>query len=158
MICRDDASFKPADILVRQILKEEYEQAFHEMSPYKAFAQRVAEHKIILWDTIAQLRKKKAKVFGYGASTKGNVILQWCGFSKKELPVIADVNPDKFGHLTPGTWIPIVSEDYAKKERPDYFLVLPWHFRQNFLFRERKFLKRGGKMIFPLPEIEMVGV
>ena len=118
----------------------------------------MGEHKISLRYTLTRLRKKGVKVFGYGASTKGNVILQWCGFSRDELKVIVDINPDKFGTLTPGTWIPIVSEDYVKKEQPDCFLILPWHFRQNLLSREREFLQRGGKMIFPLPDIETVGL
>jgi hypothetical protein len=96
------------------------------------------------------------RVLGYGASTKGNVLLQFCGLSTKELPAIAEVNPDKFGSYTPGTLIPIVSEAEAKAMRPDYFLVLPWHFKDNILAREREFLASGGKMIFPMPEIEIV--
>jgi hypothetical protein len=67
------------------------------------------------------------------------------------------VNPDKHGCFTPGTSIPIVSEQDARQQEPDYFLVLPWHFRSNLIAREREFLERGGQMIFPLPEIEVVG-
>jgi hypothetical protein len=67
------------------------------------------------------------------------------------------VNQDKFGAFTPGTLIPIISEQEAKATQPDYFLVFPWHFRDNFLERERGYLKEGGKLIMPLPEIEIIG-
>jgi hypothetical protein len=94
---------------------------------------------------------------GYGASTKGNVLLQFCGFTKKEIPAIAEVNQDKFGSFTPGTLIPIISESEARTSKPDYFLVMPWHFRENLLSRESEYIQGGGKMIFPLPEVEIVG-
>jgi hypothetical protein len=73
------------------------------------------------------------------------------------LPAIAEVNKDKFGCFTPGTNIPIISESEAHAMRPDYLLVLPWHFRENILEREAAFLQQGGKMIFPLPSVEVVG-
>ncbi|MGZ4986270.1 MAG: methyltransferase, partial [Chthoniobacterales bacterium] len=73
------------------------------------------------------------------------------------LPFMAEVNPDKFGCKTPGSSIPIISEPEAHAMNPDYFLVLPWHFRENIVAREEAFLARGGKLIFPLPQIEIVG-
>jgi hypothetical protein len=96
------------------------------------------------------------KVFGYGASTKGNVVLQFCGITPAEVPLIAEVNVEKFGALTPGTNIPIVSEAEARAMKPDYFLVLPWHFKEGIVQREAEFLASGGRMIFPFPEIEIV--
>ena len=102
------------------------------------------------------LIKNGKKVFGYGASTKGNVLLQFCNFSTKQIPYIAEVNKEKFGSFTPGTHIPIISEEKAKAMSPDYFLVLPWHFKNNILAREKEFLAKGGKFIFPLPEIEII--
>ena len=96
------------------------------------------------------------KVFGYGASTKGNVLVQFCGFTSKEIPVIAEVNSDKFGRFTPGSCIPIVSETEAKLMNPDYFLVLPWHFKEGILRREKEYLAKGGRFIFPFPEIEII--
>ena len=95
-------------------------------------------------------------MFGYGASTKGNVLLQFCNLTSDQIPYIAEVNKEKFGCFTPGTHIPIISEEKAKAMNPDYFLVLPWHFKNNILEREKEFLARGGKFIFPLPEIEIV--
>jgi hypothetical protein len=93
---------------------------------------------------------------GYGASTKGNVLLQFCGLGPDEIPAIADVNPEKLGCVSPGTHIPIVSEEEARALEPDYFLVLPWHFKSGIVEREREFLEKGGKMIFPFPESEIV--
>ena len=106
---------------------------------------------------IQSLKADGKKILGYGASTKGNVLLQFCGFTEKDIPFIAEVNPDKFGCFTPGTRIPIISEKEAKAMEPDYFLVMPWHFKDSIISREEEFLSGGGHMIFPLPEIEIVG-
>ena len=94
---------------------------------------------------------------GYGASTKGNVMLQFCGITAEELPFIAEINTDKFGAFTPGTKIPIISEDEARSMKPDAFLVFPWHFRDSIVARENRFLGTGGKLVFPLPKIEVLG-
>ena len=83
-------------------------------------------------------------------------MLQFCGFTTDDIPCIADVNPDKFGCVTPGTNIPIVSEAEARAQKPDYFLVLPWHFKANIIDRETEFLAGDGHLIFPMPEIEIV--
>ena len=96
------------------------------------------------------------KVFGYGASTKGNVLLQYCGITKQDIPFIAEVNEDKFGRYTPGSMIPIIPEEEARSMHPDFFFVLPWHFRDNILAREQEFMSNGGKFIFPLPYIDIV--
>ena len=98
----------------------------------------------------------KKKVLGYGASTKGNVILQFCKIDNKILPFIGEVNSYKYNKFTPGTNIKIISEKAIKKMNPDYFLVLPWPFRDFILKKEQKFIKNGGKLIFPLPDIEIV--
>jgi hypothetical protein len=95
------------------------------------------------------------RVLGYGASTKGNVILQFCGITPKLIPSIAEVNPDKFGCYTPQSLIPIISEAEAHASKPDVFMVLPWHFRCNIIQRESRFLQSGGKLLFPLPAIEL---
>ncbi len=87
---------------------------------------------------------QREKVLGYGASTKGNVLLQFCGFSSADIPAIAEVNTEKFGRVTPGTHIPIVSESDALAMQPDYFLVLPWHFKDSILRREISYLFSKG--------------
>ncbi len=124
--------------------------------PYREFEERVYRHREDLVRLIRALVADGKKVFGYGASTKGNVLLQFCGLTASDIPVIAEVNPEKFGRVTPGTHIPIVSETEARAMKPDYFLVLPWHFKDGILRREKEFLASGGKFIFPFPEIEIV--
>ncbi len=127
------------------------------LAPYQAFEKRVFEHRTQLLTLLDRIAGEGATVFGYGASTKGNVILQFCGLTAARIPCVAEVNPGKFGCVTPGTHIPIVSEAEAHARCPDYLLVLPWHFRGNLIEREAEFLARGGRMIFPLPDIEVVG-
>jgi SAM-dependent methyltransferase len=139
------------------LLDQEERMGLHTSRPFREFEERVFEHRASLQRLLKALNADGKRVLGYGASTKGNVLLQFCGLSEKDLPAIAEVNPDKFGCYTPGTGIPIVSEKEAKEMRPDYFLVLPWHFKDSILAREDEYLAAGGKMIFPLPEIEIVG-
>jgi hypothetical protein len=148
----------PTSKRVASLITQEKQMGILSSGIYAQFASRVAEHKDTLLRMIRELHASGKKVLGYGASTKGNVLLQYCGLSPAEIPCIAEVNSDKFGCVTPGTWIPIVSEAEARALQPDYFLVLPWHFRENLISREREFLRRGGKLIFPLPTIEVVSV
>ncbi len=124
--------------------------------PYREFEERVFRHRADLRRLLEALKADNKKVIGYGASTKGNVVLQFCGIGPDLVPCIAEVNEDKFGAFTPGTGIPIVAEAEARAMKPDYFLVMPWHFRDNIVARESEFLARGGRLIFPFPEIEIV--
>ena len=124
--------------------------------PYRDFEERVFRHREDLTRLIQALNADGKKILGYGASTKGNVVLQFCGLTAKDIPAIAEVNPEKFGHVTPGSHIPIISEAEAKAMKPDYFLVLPWHFKDGILRREKEYLSSGGRFIFPFPEIEIV--
>lgn len=124
--------------------------------PYREFEERVFRHRADLLRLLRTLAADGKTVLGYGASTKGNVVLQFCGVTTAEMPAIAEVNPDKFGAFTPGTGIPIISEVEARAMQPDYFLVLPWHFKEGIVQREAAFLANGGRMIFPFPEIEIV--
>ncbi len=139
---------------VEEILRAE--SSLGTLTPYETFAKRVAAHRDELCSTLKEIATSGASLLGYGASTKGNVILQYCGLSIADIPAIAEVNPDKFGSFTPGTLIPIISEAEAHARKPDYFLVMPWHFRDNLLAREKAFLEAGGKMLFPLPKVEIV--
>jgi hypothetical protein len=142
---------------VTAMMKAEDGQKLATLKPYEVFRDRVLSHREKLIATLTDLSRRGACVLGYGASTKGNVILQFCGLTPAQIPAIAEVNPDKFGKFTPGTLIPIISEADAHAMNPDYLLVMPWHFRRNLIQREAAYLQRGGKLIFPLPEIEIVG-
>ncbi|GAA3798572.1 class I SAM-dependent methyltransferase [Streptomyces phyllanthi] len=125
-------------------------------APYEAFAKRAHASRDQLRDFLADSRRQGLTTLGYGASTKGNVILQFCGLTTDDLPCIGEVSPEKHGCFTPGTGIPIVSEEEAKDRRPDQLLVLPWIYRDGFLDREQEFRAGGGRLVFPLPELSAV--
>lgn len=153
---RTDKSLRPNRAVIDWLLHQEERMGLATPKPYREFEERVFRHREDLIRLIRSLNGDKKKVLGYGASTKGNVTLQFCGFTAKDIPAIADVNPDKFGCVTPGTHIPIVAEAEARAMNPDYLLVLPWHFKDGILRREKEYLQKGGKLIFPFPEIEIV--
>ncbi len=155
-VCKKAAEFKSNTPIINWMIKQEDDMGLDTTKPYRDFEERVFKHRKNLIELIDALVSDGKKVFGYGASTKGNVLLQFCNFNPELIPCIAEVNSDKFGSFTPGTHIPIISETEAKEMNPDYFLVLPWHFKHNILEREQEFLANGGKFIFPLPEIEIV--
>ena len=114
-------------------------------------------HKKVLLDLLKNLKDMKKRVLGYGASTKGNVILQFCGIDSKLINYIGEVNKFKFNKFTPGSNIKIISEKKMWDMKPDYLLILPWHFKNFFLEKEKKnIIKRGTKLIIPLPDIEII--
>ena len=153
---RKESNFRSNDAVINWMLGQEDRMGLHTPRPFRQFEERVFEHRENLLRLIRDLNADGKTVMGYGASTKGNVLLQFCGLTNKDIPFIAEVNPDKFGAFTPGTNIPIVSEAEVKTMKPDYMLVLPWHFRDNIIQREAEYLASGGKLIFPMPEIEIV--
>jgi len=142
---------------VQQLRLKEFEMELDTDAPYAKFR---ADIKKIRKDLLAFLRKAKAQkklVHGYGASTKGNTTLQYCGITPDLMPAIADRNPDKWGSQTIGTNIPIISEEQSRKQKPAYYFALPWHFIEEFKKREMDFLARGGKFVIPMPEVKLVG-
>ena len=154
--CKKENSVKSNDAIIDWLLNNEFSMGLDTLKPFKQFEERVREHRINLRNLIFNLNSDGKKIIGYGASTKGNVLLQFCEFSEKELICMAEVNQEKFGSYTPGSKIPILSEKQAKSINPDYMLVLPWHFKETIIQREKKYLDNGGKLIFPLPEIEII--
>jgi hypothetical protein len=153
---KGNSAIRQNDAVIDWLLEQEDRMGLNTPKPYRDFEERVFRHREDLIRLIKALRADGKSVLGYGASTKGNVVLQFCGFGPDDIPAIADVNPEKFGRVTPGTHIPIISEADAKKMNPDYYLVLPWHFKEGILRREREYLNSGGKFIFPFPEIEII--
>lgn len=142
-----DSSIAPS---VQKILDAERDMGLDTLAPYQAFAERAANSKRDLLAFIATARAAGKTVAALGASTKGNVLLQYCGLTEKDIACIGEVNPDKFGSYTPGTWIPIIPESELLAQNPDYLIVLPWHFRKFFL-GNKKFSK--SKLVFPLPKL-----
>jgi hypothetical protein len=154
---RIDSTLKANDVLINWLFEQEIKMGLDTPKPFRDFEDRVFKHRESLKTLIESLSFDGKKILGYGASTKGNVLLQFCNFTNENVLAVADVNPLKYGCFTPGTNIPIVSEQDALKMKPDYYLVLPWHFKDGIVRREQEFLKNGGKLIFPFPEIEIIG-
>jgi len=154
--CKNKAAHKSNMPIIDWMLKQEEDLGIQTPRPYRDFEERVFKHRKNLLELIEALVSDGKTIIGYGASTKGNVLLQFCGINTNHIPFIAEVNEQKFGCFTPGTNIPIISEEEARAMQPDYFLVLPWHFKHNIIEKEQEYLERGGKFIFPLPEIEIV--
>jgi hypothetical protein len=146
----------PNNKIVEWLLNQESKDNINNITTFKKFFLEINKQKKNLKDLLKNLIDMKKKIYGYGASTKGNVILQFSNINSKLLPLIGEVNPFKFNRYTPGTKIKIVSESVIKKNKPDYLLVLPWHFKNFIIKKERKYLDSGGKLIFPLPQIEII--
>lgn len=155
-VAHRDAEMKINSAVIDWMLGQEERMGLDTISPYEDFAKRVFSHRDDLTRLIRGLRADGKKIAGYGASTKGNVLLQFCGFTSDDISCIAEVNEEKFGCFTPGSNIPILSEEEVKSLKPDYMLVLPWHFKDSIIRREQEYLSSGGKLIFPLPEIEIL--
>jgi NDP-4-keto-2,6-dideoxyhexose 3-C-methyltransferase len=134
-------------LLDEQILGLESTKAFDD------FKVRVEVVRNELMDFLRTAKKEGKRIYGLGASTKGNVLLQYFGIDESLLPMIAEVNEDKYGSFTPGSLIPLVPEEEVLNKKPDFLLVLPWHFRAFF---EKNPKMKGHKLIFPLPSFEIV--
>lgn len=153
---KKEAAYKPNKVVIDWLLKEERKLGLDTPKPYLQFAERSAKLKESLVSLVRNLTSDGYTVAGYGASTKGNVTLQYCGFGPDDIVYLAEVNSYKFGRFSPGTGIPIVSEEVISERKPDYLLMLPWHFREGLLKKESEFLKSGGKFIIPFPYVEIV--
>lgn len=140
---------------VASILEKERAAGLDTLTPFTDFAARTAAARKDLLVFIDDARARGKTIAALGASTKGNVLLQYCGVDVHQISAVGEVNPDKFGALTPGTWLPIRPETDVLAEQFDYLIVLPWHFRANFLSNPAYV---GHKLVFPLPRLEIVEV
>lgn len=141
--------------LLNEIRHKEFDLELDTDKPYIAFQQRIETLKNDTYTLIAKLKKEGKKIHIYGASTKGNTILQWCNIDNTLVDYAAERNPDKYGATTLGTNIPIISEEKSRAMNPDYYLVLPWHFKDEFVVREKEALEKGTGFIFPVPKVEV---
>jgi len=141
---------------IRKLHQDEFDLELDTDKPYKNFQDRINVHRDDLIALLKKIKMDGKKIHIYGASTKGNTILQWCGINTKIIDCAAERCVDKYGAYTLGTDIPIISEMQSRAMNPDYYLVLPWHFRDEFIEREREILGRGTRLIFPLPKIEII--
>ena len=141
---------------LRQVRQDEFDLALDTDTPYVEFQSRIDNEKEALRSLLIDLKQQGKRIHIYGASTKGNTILQFCDINKLIIDYAAERNPDKYGAMTLGTNIPIISEAESRAMLPDYYLVLPWHFKSEFIERESEMLDKGVGLIFPLPTIEII--
>ena len=147
----------------RRISNSVYEQTelenmigLNRKSIYSDFARRIKMNKKNIYNFIKSKVNQGKTVYLYGASTRGNTLLQYFDLDNHLISKAVERNSEKWGKIIASTDIPIISEEQARKEKPDYMLVLPWFFKDEFLEREKEYLKSGGHFIFPLPNIEIV--
>lgn len=152
-----DAAYRQlAEARVTALRAEEAKMGLSETSTYRQFAVWVERIKDDVSRFICEQVRRGKKVAVYGASTKGNVMLQYFGLERGMISAASERNPEKWGKVTVGTRIPIVSEEEARNAKPDYFLVLPWHFIEEFRDREKDYLLGGGRFIVPLPHFTLI--
>ena len=152
VVANKDSKYEEATQMLNDLLQEEMDLKLNTTEPWDDFSFRIEECRVKFWELIKDCEEKGLKIAALGASTKGNVTLQTWGVTPDDIKVVGEVNPDKDGSFTPGTWIPIKNEDSVIEEY-DVFVILPWHFK-NFFINNLKF--KGKKLLFPLPNAEIV--
>jgi len=155
-VAKKKSKIKESKMIVKWLLNKEKNLKINEIETFKEFYKKCLQQKYELNSLLKNLKKMNKKVYGYGASTKGNVILQFCNINRSKVRFIGEVNKYKYNKITPGSKIDIISEKKLRQLKPDYLLVLPWHFKNFILNKEKEYLKSGVKFIFPLPEIQIV--
>ena len=151
-ICHKSANYRDNLKSLKKILKRESKMKLENKSTYDNFIFEINHIKQKIKKIISRAKNNNETIHCYGASTKGNVLLQYFDITNKEIDYVAERNPKKYNLYTPGTDIKIKSEANSRKLKPDYYLVLPWHFRKEILLRENKTMKAGTKLFFPLPK------
>jgi len=155
--CFGDATYRGLAVdRVRTLREQEIKMGLDDRKVYAEFAARVERIKADVVSFIREKTQQGKTVYVYGASTKGNTVLQYFGLDSSVITAAAERNSDKWGRMTVGTHIPIISEEQARSEQPDYFLVLPWHFLEEFMAREHDYLSSGGRFIVPFPHFTLI--
>jgi len=154
-VSHENANIPSQNEKINQILENEKQIGLHLNTVYQSFEKEVIQAKKTIRRFLDWSKNENKKVYGLGASTKGNIILQYCGITSEDIISIGEVNQDKFGSFTPGSKISIVPEAEILNKEADYFIVLPWHFKQSFINNE-KYAKFLPKLIFPLPKLTTI--
>jgi NDP-4-keto-2,6-dideoxyhexose 3-C-methyltransferase len=137
-------------------LKMEHDARIYDVSTYRAFATRIERTREDLRRLVSTLRAERKSIWVYGASTKGNTILQYCGLGNGDIVAAADANPFKIGKYVVGADIPIRDEESMRRAHPDYLLALPYSFAGAFMKREAELVSRGTRFVVPLPEVKVL--
>ena len=154
-ICKNNAKFKTNYKTINKFVKKENIMRLTNKKTFLRFFNHINKMKRSTKKYIDKIVSQNKIIHGYGASTKGNVLLQYFGINRKHIKYIADRNPKKDNHFTPGTKIKIITESKSRRLKPNFYLVLPWHFKKEILNRERNLIKKGSKFIFPLPSFRV---
>ncbi len=155
-ITHDNSKYKTKFSKISKILKEEKKFQLEKKETFLRFFTQINLIKKRIMRLLNKIVKDNKTVHGYGASTKGNVLLQYFGINSKHLKYIAERNPLKYDKFTPGTYIKIISEKKSRQLKPNYYFVLPWHFKKEIVQRETKMRNLGTKLIFPLPKLKII--
>ncbi len=147
---------KPISQRVKKMQEMEKKLKLNNKYVYLKFAKRIRQNKNKLLKLIREFKTDGKNVYLYGASTRGNTLLQYFELDSTLIQKAVERNPEKWGKKISSVGIPIISEQEARKEKPEYMLVLPWFFKEEFLKRETSYLKSGGHFIFPLPKMEII--
>jgi len=126
--------------------------------PFERFRKRIESHRQEVRQFFSKVVDEGKSVIGYGASTKGNIVLNYCGLGPSQLNAICDSNQEKWGRVTPGSNIPIISKQEMKKKKPDFLFVLIWHFHKEVLEDEYEYILQGGSIVFDLPKLHIVNL
>jgi len=143
-----------SDGSVEALLQKESDEGYEDNYPYKRFSDGVKKSADILVNFLDENKEKI--VYGYGASTKGQIIMQYCGIGPDRIRAIAERNPLKYGLYTPGTNVPICSEDEMRATKPDYLVFFPWYFLREFVDREKSLHEQGTRFVTPLPQFSII--
>ena len=154
-ICKKKAKFKTNSLAINKVIRNEKNMKLENTKTYIDFFKKITSVKIKTLKLLNSIIAKNKIIHGYGASTKGNVLLQYFNINQKHIKFIAERNPNKYNHYTPGTKMKIISEKQSRMTFPDYYFILPWHFKNEILKRENKIRKKGCKLIFPLPKLKI---
>lgn len=141
--------------LINKILEEENKYNIKDKQTYNNFIKGCNNELKKLTDFIKYINDNDKKAYLYGASTKGNCILQYCNITEKQVKYAVERNPDKIG-LSTNTGIEIIDEETMRKDPPEYLIVLPWHFKNEIIEREKEYLDKGGQLIFYFPTFEII--
>ena len=154
-ICKNDAKYKTKKKTINKFFKLEKELKLDQKATFFKFFKKINKIKFDLLTFLSKQKKNNKTIHCYGASTKGNVLLQYFKIDNKIIDYVAERNPQKYNLFTPGSKIKIIPEKDSRAMIPNYYLVLPWHFKKEILKRETNIIKRGSKFIFPLPKISI---
>ncbi|MEK7200878.1 MAG: class I SAM-dependent methyltransferase [Patescibacteria group bacterium] len=141
---------------VAKLVKKELLLKMNKLETYKKLAKRIMQSKIKLLKTLSDLKAKGKKIAGYGAPAKGNTLLNYCKIGPETLDYLTEELPTKIGLFSPGMHIPVIDIREARKNPPDYFLMLAWNYRHKIIPKEKEYIAQGGKFIIPIGDIQII--